>query len=125
MFRRLHFCYFWLLWPCSGACTVFFSGCFGHVQSAAFSLFLAVLAMFRRLDFWFFFGRFGHVQHAAFFLVLVILPIFSRLLFFYFCPFCPCSDGCIFVSFGRFADIQAAAFLLVLAMLAIFRRLYF
>ena len=51
MFRRLHFYYFQPFWPCLGSCIFNIVGRFGHVQAAAFSLFLAGLATFRRLDF--------------------------------------------------------------------------
>ena len=54
MFSRPRFYYFWLFCPCSGGCIFLTPGRFGHIQTAAFLLFVANLAMFRQLHFYYF-----------------------------------------------------------------------
>ena len=65
MFRQLQFYHFWPFWPCSDGCICIIFGHFGHVQAAAFVLFLPILAMLTRLYLDIFLGRFGHDQAAA------------------------------------------------------------
>ena len=77
-------------------------GRFGHFQEAAFLLFWAVLAIFRRLHFHCFpafwpsrscifivVARLGHFQEAAFLLFSAFLAFLRRLHFYYFRPFWP------------------------------------
>ena len=99
--------YFRPFWPCSVVCVFIISGRFGHVQAAAlflsghfdhvptagFLCFPAVLAMFRRLCYFF----------------LAILAAFRRLHFYVFPPFWPCSGSCIFITSGPFGHLKTAA----------------
>ena len=74
MLRRLHICYFGPFRRCSSGCMFVIFGRRGHVQAAAFFNIV---------------GHFGHVPAAAFLLFLAVLAILRRLQFYNLPQFWP------------------------------------
>ena len=100
----IFFYYLWPFWPCSSG-YICFRRC-GHVQAAAFFIIV---------------GHFGHVQAAALLLFLAVLAVLRRLHFYNLPQFWPCLRDCTFIIFRSVGHVQVAAIALFAAVLAIFR----